>query len=65
MRKHNIYQALTLWFVILIFIQTGSDPSSGLLMRGAGMVAIALAYVIPGFVVVDLLSAYTNERATM
>jgi hypothetical protein len=61
MDKGEIYQALTLWFVILIFIQVGSETSSGLLMRAAGMVAIVLMYLIPGFLFVDIIYAYTSE----
>jgi len=61
MDKGDIYQALTLWFVILIFIQIGSETSSGLLMRAAGMVAIALLYLIPGFLLVDIIHTYTSE----
>jgi len=61
MDKRDIYQALTLWFVILIFIQVGSETSSGLLMRAAGVVAIALVYLIPGFLLVDVIYSYTTE----
>jgi len=61
MDKGDIYQALTLWFVILIFIQVGSGTSSGLLMRAAEIVAIVLLYLIPGFLLVDIIYAYTTE----
>jgi hypothetical protein len=61
MDKGDVYQALTLWFVIFIFIEIGPKTSSGLLVRAAGMVAIALLYLIPGFLIVDILYTYTNE----
>jgi hypothetical protein len=54
----NLIQLTTLWFVILIFIQTGSDSASGL-VQAIGILAIFLAYIIPvtilGLLVVRLI----------
>lgn len=49
-----IIQLTTLWFVILIFIQTGSG-GSGPLITGIGVFAILLAYIIPIMIVALLI----------
>jgi hypothetical protein len=41
-----IIQLTTLWFVILVFIQTGSG-GSGPLLTAIGILAILLSYIIP------------------
>ena len=46
MDNSTIIQLTTLWFVILIFIQTGSG-GSGALLNAIGILAILLAYIIP------------------
>ena len=54
----NVIQLTTLWFVILIFIQTGSG-GAGPLVTAIGILAILLAYIIPltiiGLLVLRLL----------
>lgn len=50
----------TLWFVILIFIQTGSDTTNGLMMAIRPL-AILLAFVIPFVVFLLLLSIFFGE----
>jgi hypothetical protein len=46
MDNSTIIQLTTLWFVILIFIQTGSS-GSGALLNAIGILSILLAYIIP------------------
>ena len=46
MDNSTIIQLTTLWFVILIFIQTGSG-GSGALINAIGILSILLAYIIP------------------
>jgi hypothetical protein len=46
MDNSTIIQLTTLWFVILIFIQTGSGVS-GALLNAIGILSILLAYIIP------------------
>ena len=50
----------TLWFVILIFIQTGSDTTNGLMMA-IELLAILLAFVIPFVISLLLLSIFFGE----
>jgi len=46
MDDSTLIQLATLWFVILVFIQTGSG-GSGPLLTAIGILAIFLAYIIP------------------
>lgn len=46
MDDSTLIQLTTLWFVILVFIQTGSG-GSGPLLTAIGILAIFLAYIIP------------------
>jgi len=41
-----VIQLVTLWFVVLIFIQTGSG-GGGALNMAIGIIAILLMYIIP------------------
>lgn len=50
----------TLWFVILIFIQTGPDTTNGLMMA-IGLLATLLAFVIPFVIFLLLLSMFFGE----
>lgn len=53
MDDSTIIQLTTLWFVILVFIQTGSG-GSGPLLTAIGVLAIFLAYIIPVTILVFL-----------
>jgi len=53
MDNSTIIQLTTLWFVILVFIQTGSG-GSGPLLTAIGVLAIFLAYIIPVTILVLL-----------
>lgn len=53
MNDSRLIELTILWFVVLIFIQTGSDSANGLI-RAIGLLALVLAYIIP-FVILGLL----------
>ncbi len=53
MDDSTIIQLTTLWFVILVFIQTGSG-GSGPLLTTIGVLAIFLAYLLPVTILVFL-----------
>ncbi|MFB6197600.1 MAG: hypothetical protein ABEI52_04935 [Halobacteriaceae archaeon] len=53
MDDSTIIQLTTLWFVILVFIQTGSG-GSGPLLTAIGVLAIFLAYILPVTILVFL-----------
>lgn len=50
----------TLWFVILIFIQTGPDTANGLMMA-VGLLANLLAFAIPFVISLLLFSIFFGE----
>lgn len=52
MNKTDFVQALTLWFVILIFPQTASEVFGGSAEPVVAIVAIALTYFIPLYLLV-------------
>jgi hypothetical protein len=61
MKGPDPLQTLTLWFVALIFLQTGAGGTGNPLLAGVGLVAVALAYLLP---LVLLLQAglYLTDR---
>lgn len=38
---------VTLWFVVLIFLQTNGGSADGALMTAVGLIAVLLSYTIP------------------
>lgn len=60
MNNSIIVQLMTLWFVILIFIRTGSGAANGLI-PGIGALAMLLAYVIPLAILLLLVSILFGE----
>lgn len=55
-----IIQLLTLWFVVLIFLQTGSG-GGGPLVTAIGIVAVLLLYAIPAIVLLDVVGRFTSD----
>lgn len=51
MNKTEFLQALTLWFVIVIFLQLDSGADGDWAMIPAYLVAIGLLYLIPAYFV--------------
>ncbi len=54
MNKSEIVQLATLWFVVLIFLQTSSG-NDGPVMMGIGIFALALLWVIPLYLLRKIL----------
>lgn len=52
MDKTEFFQALTLWFVVLIFLQTASENFGGPLEPVIAIVAIGLTYLIPLYLLI-------------
>jgi len=54
MKKSVALQALTLWFVLLIFLQTGpSDPNP--FTTTIALVAVSLVFLIPVYLLVEFV----------
>ncbi|QLH81308.1 hypothetical protein [Halosimplex pelagicum] len=53
MNKTDFFQALTLWFVVLIFLQTASADFGGPLEPVIAIVAIGLTYLIPLYLLIE------------
>lgn len=60
MNDSIIIHLTTLWFVVLIFIQTGSEATNGLI-TAIGPLAILLALVVPFVILLLLLSLLFGE----
>ncbi len=56
----SITQLVTLWFVVLIFVQTGSGGGSAVNMI-IGIVAILLMYILPLTVVILTVLRLTDN----
>lgn len=54
--RSDVVQLLTLWFAVLIFLQTGSGGSGGL-RTAIGIFAVALVWLIPLYI----LSQFTGR----
>lgn len=55
MNKSELVRLVTLWFVVLIFLQTSSG-SDGTLMMGIGIFALVLLWAIPLYLVREVLA---------
>jgi hypothetical protein len=62
MERTELLQALTLWFVVLIFIQTASGTTDSQVVDAIGIVAIVLMYFLPLWIVFELASDVLIER---
>jgi len=54
MDKTDFFQALTLWFVIVIFLQTAPDNLGGPVGPVIAIVVIALTYLIPLYLLIGI-----------
>ena len=61
MDRTELVQILTLWFVILIFIQTASGTSDSQVLDAIGIVAILLMYLLPVWIIVELISDFVGH----
>ncbi len=56
MERNELVQILTLWFVILIFLQTASGTTENQVLDAIGIVAILLMYILPLWILTELVS---------
>lgn len=56
MERHELVHILTLWFVVLIFIQTASGTADNQVMEAIGILAVSLMILLPLWIVVELVS---------
>jgi hypothetical protein len=62
MDRTELVQVLTLWFVVLIFIQTASGTSDSQVVDAIGIVAILLIYLLPVWILVELISDFIGKQ---
>lgn len=62
MDRNELVQVLTLWFVVLIFIQTASGTSDSQVLDAIGIIAILLMWLLPAWIIIDLLSDFVGDR---
>jgi hypothetical protein len=60
--RSDVVQLVTLWFAVLIFLQTGSGGSGGL-RTAIGVFAIALVWLIPVYILSQLTLGLPDLRA--
>ena len=61
MDRSELVQTLTLWFVVLIFIQTASGTSDSQVVDAIGIVAILLMYLLPLWILIELVSDFVAD----
>lgn len=62
MKRTELVQILTLWFVVLILIQTASGTSDSQVLDAIGIVAILLMYLLPVWIIVELISDFVENQ---
>lgn len=62
MDRTELVQLLTLWFVVLIFIQTASGTSDSQVLDAIGIVAILLMYILPVWILVEFISDFVGRE---
>jgi len=62
MDRTELVQALTLWFVVLIFIQTASGTSDSQVLDAIGIFAILLMYLLPLWILIELVSGFVADQ---
>ncbi len=62
MDRTELVQTLTLWFVVLIFIQTASGTSDSQVLDAIGIVAILLMYLLPVWIIVNVVSDFIGDQ---
>ena len=61
MDRSELVQTLTLWFVVLIFIQTAPGTSDSQVVDAIGIFAILLMYLLPALIIFEFVSDFTEE----
>jgi hypothetical protein len=62
MDRADLVQVLTLWFVVLIFIQTASGTSDSQVLDAIGIFAILLMYLLPLWILIELVSGFIADQ---
>ncbi|WP_226004187.1 hypothetical protein [Natrinema salinisoli] len=65
MKNTEIYQALTLWFVAAIFLQTNGTSDSGPLGILLGVSAVAILYLIPVYLFGSVLTSTLDAERSI
>ncbi|MFD1588198.1 hypothetical protein ACFR9U_14545 [Halorientalis brevis] len=58
MERNELVQVLTLWFVVLIFIQTGSGAPDNQIREAIGIFAVSLILLLPLWIIIELASGF-------
>lgn len=64
MEQSEVYQVLTLWFVVMIFLQTASGSNEPI-QTGIGIFALVLLWGIPLYLLAELWSTVQNRFASL
>ena len=62
MDRNELVHTLTLWFVVLIFLQTAPGTSDSQVLDAIGIIAILLMYLLPVWILSNLISGFVGER---
>ncbi len=62
MDRSELIQTLTLWFAVLIFIQTAPGTSDSQVLDVIGIVAILLMYLLPLWILIELVSDFVVDQ---
>ena len=62
MDRTELVQTLTLWFVVLIFLQTSPGTSDSQVLDAIGIVAILLMYFLPVLLIVEIIFAFNEQQ---
>jgi len=60
MDDSSLVRLLTLWFVVLTFIQTGSGGGNAVI-SAIGIFALLLAYALPAVILARLVERFVGE----
>lgn len=62
MDRSELIQTLTLWFVVLIFLQTASGASNSHVLDAIGIFGILLMYFLPLWILVEFFSDFVADQ---
>jgi len=60
--RHELVQTLTLWFVVLIFVQTVPGTSDSHVVDAIGIGALLLMYLLPSWILIELASDFVASQ---
>ncbi len=62
MDRTELVQALTLWFVVLIFMQTAPGTSDSQVLDAIGIFAILLMFFLPVWILITFVSDFVTDQ---